>query len=345
MHVKGMTQNFSLHFIFLLFTIMMMKMTSTMRVSVAPVISKHRLGGTCRESHMSAVMPSFRTEKYRSKSPYIVDRIKCESLVICQAELRNIDWPEALLFDCDGVLVDTEAEGHRVAFNEAFKRKGLNHSWNLEQYGVLLEIGGGKERMDAYFSQHSAEEPWASVTDLTERKAFLKELHELKTDIFNDLIESGKLPVRPGVIRLINEAIDADVKVAVCSTSNERAVSNIVKVLLGDKIASKMRVFAGDVVPKKKPSPDIYNLAANELEVSPARCVVIEDSKIGLAAGKAAGMRVVVTESYYTKGEDFDAADAVFDCIGDEGSENFGLSDLTTPGSFWLNPPSPAINS
>jgi len=288
---------------------------------------------------MSSPRPNFTNGLGSQRSFYKISNEIYGASVLCRAELRNIDWPEALLFDCDGVLVDTEAEGHRVAFNEAFKRKGLDHTWDLEQYGVLLEIGGGKERMNAYFSQHSDEEPWASVTDPKERTAFLKELHELKTDIFNELIESGKLPVRPGVIRLINEAIDAGVKVAVCSTSNERAVSNIVKVLLGDKIAAQMRVFAGDVVPKKKPSPDIYNLAAKELEVSPGRCVVIEDSKIGLAAGKAAGMRVVVTESYYTKGEDFDAADAVFDCIGDEGSENFSLSDLTTPGSFWLNPP------
>lgn len=252
------------------------------------------------------------------------------------ARVRNVDYPEALLFDCDGVLVDTEAEGHRVAFNEAFARKGLDHTWGLEQYGVLLETGGGKERMDAYFKTCPDVEPYKSITDEASRKAFLKEMHELKTDIFNELIESGKLPVRPGVSRLINEAIDAGVKVAVCSTSNERAVSNIVKVLLGDKIAEKMQVFAGDCVPKKKPSPDIYNLAAKTLGVSPARCVVIEDSKIGLAAGKAAGMRVVVTESYYTGGEDFADADVVFTEIGD----NFGIYDLTTPGSFWLNPPS-----
>lgn len=128
------------------------------------------------------------------------------------------------------------------------------------------------------------------------------------------------------------EAIDAGVQVAVCSTSNERAVSNIVKVMLGDNIAAKMRVYAGDVVPKKKPAPDIYLLAATELNVDPARCVVVEDSRIGLAAGKAAGMRVVVTESYYTKGEDFTIADAVFDCIGEAGDERFGLNDLTTPG-------------
>ena len=318
-----------------------MMVKTMMRGAAVPVMTKHHIAKTCG-THMSTARPSFVNGRCcRGFSIDSVTRRSQGSSILCRAELRNIDWPEALLFDCDGVLVDTEAEGHRVAFNEAFKRKGLDHTWDLEQYGVLLEIGGGKERMNAYFSQHSSEEPWASVTDPAERTAFLKELHELKTDIFNELIESGKLPVRPGVIRLINEAIDADVKVAVCSTSNERAVSNIVKVLLGDKIAAKMRVFAGDVVPKKKPSPDIYNLAAKELGVSPARCVVIEDSKIGLAAGKAAGMRVVVTESYYTKGEDFDAADAVFDCIGDDGSENFGLSDLTTPGSFWLNPPNP----
>jgi beta-phosphoglucomutase-like phosphatase (HAD superfamily) len=130
--------------------------------------------------------------------------------------------------------------------------------------------------------------------------------------------------------------MDAGVQVAVCSTSNERAVSNIVRVMLGDKVAASMRVFAGDVVPKKKPAPDIYLLAAKELGVTPARCVVIEDSRIGLAAGKAAGMRVVVTESYYTKGEDFSIADAVFDCIGDSGDERFVLSDLTTPGTEGL---------
>lgn len=258
-----------------------------------------------------------------------------------RASLRNIDWPEALLFDCDGVLVDTEAEGHRVAFNEAFQQRGLSHEWGLEQYGQLLEIGGGKERMDAYFSSCADREPWASVTDPEQRKAFLKQLHELKTDIFNELIETGRLPLRPGVKRLVGEAIDAGVKVAVCSTSNERAVSNIVRVMLGEEVARVMRVFAGDVVSKKKPAPDIYLLASAELGVAPARCVVVEDSRIGLAAARAAGMRCVVTESYYTKGEDFAAADAVFDCIGEAGEERFSLHDLTTPGSFWLNPPLP----
>jgi len=131
------------------------------------------------------------------------------------------------------------------------------------------------------------------------------------------------------------------VKVAVCSTSNEKAVATIVRVMLGPRVFEAMPVFAGDMVPKKKPDPAIYKLAAEKLEVDPARCVVIEDSRIGLLAARAAGMRCVITESSYTAGENFDIADVVFDCIGNEGDERFCLNDLTTPGSFWLNPPLP----
>jgi HAD superfamily hydrolase (TIGR01509 family) len=299
------------------------------------------LAPTSTRASQPRVFTSIHTNKHRNVASTLQKSQKAATLRaiaprsgVVVAALRNFDWPEALLFDCDGVLVDTEAEGHRVAFNEAFKRKGLPHEWGLEQYGELLEVGGGKERMNAYFTQNETTEPWLSMKDPDVRKDFLKELHELKTDIFNELIETGKLPVRPGVSRLINEAIDNGVKVAVCSTSNERAVSNIVRVMLGEKIASHMRVFAGDMVPKKKPAPDIYLMAAKEYDVDPARCVVVEDSRIGLAAGKAAGMRVVVTESYYTKGEDFSIADAVFDCIGEKGDERFSLHDLTTPGKL-----------
>ncbi len=102
--------------------------------------------------------------------------------------------------------------------------------------------------------------------------------------------------------------------------------------MLGEAIATHMPVFAGDVVPKKKPAPDIYLLAATQLGVEPHRCVVVEDSRIGMLAARAAGMRCVVTTSSYTGGENFDLADAVFDCIGEVGEERFGIADLTTPG-------------
>jgi HAD superfamily hydrolase (TIGR01509 family) len=190
--------------------------------------------------------------------------------------------------------------------------------------------------MTKYFTDHETREPFLSLKG-EQRAAFVAELHKLKTQLFVDLIERGELPLRPGVARLVGEALEAGVQVAVCSTSNEAAVSGIVRKMLGPKVAAVMRVFAGDVVPKKKPAPDIYLLAAQELGVTPARCVVIEDSHIGLRAAKAAGMRCVVTTSGYTADEDFSQADAVFPEIGN----NFALHDLTTPGAFWLSPPRP----
>ena len=250
--------------------------------------------------------------------------------------LRNFDYPEAILFDCDGVLCETERDGHRVTFNMTFKENGLDHDWDVDTYGELLKIGGGKERMTHYFNTVKDREPFKSQwpEDTEERRAWIKSLHLRKTDLFLQVVESGKLPLRPGVRRLVKEALDGGAKVAVCSTSNEKAVKGIVKTMLPE-FAERIPVFAGDVVPKKKPAPDVYELAARTLGVNPARCVVVEDTRIGLLAGKAAGMRVCVTKSIYSEDEDFTGADAVFDCIGDEGDERFGFEDLTTPGSFW----------
>ncbi|GBF97519.1 hypothetical protein Rsub_10442 [Raphidocelis subcapitata] len=236
--------------------------------------------------------------------------------------------PEALLFDCDGVIVDTEKDGHRVSFNEAFKLKGLDHDWGVELYGELLEIGGGKERMTKYFADCADREPFLSTADPAARSALVKDLHLLKTDLFMRLVETGAMPLRPGVARLVGEAIAAGVPVAVCSTSNERAVSTIVRVMLGEDVAKVMRVFAGDVVPKKKPDPAIYLLAAKELGVDPKRCVVVEDSRIGLRAAKSAGMTCVVTKSSYTGGEDFTGADRVVESLDAGGVTLAGLAEL-----------------
>ena len=256
---------------------------------------------------------------------------------VVPAALRNIDPPEALLFDCDGVLLESEAVGHRESFNAAFKEeealKPDAHEWSEEEYGRWLKIGGGKERMDAYFrSVEATQNPYRTLKAEGARRELLLRLHKRKTDLFMERVESGAMPLRPGVRRLVEEAIGRGVKVAVCSTSNERAVTAIVRHLLGPEVFAAMPVFAGDVVARKKPSPDVYLLAAERLGVDPARCVVVEDSEIGLAAGRAAGMRVVVTKSRYTEDERFEGADAVFDCIGEKGDERFSLDDLTTPG-------------
>ncbi|KAL6177569.1 hypothetical protein ACLB2K_049095 [Fragaria x ananassa] len=246
----------------------------------------------------------------------------CHSQVTCSAASSTL--PAALLFDCDGVLVDTEKDGHRISFNDTFKEKELGVTWDVDLYGELLKIGGGKERMTAYFNKTGW--PEKAPKSEEERKAFIAGLHKRKTELFMALIEKKLLPLRPGVAKLIDQALAEGVKVAVCSTSNEKAVSAIVSFLLGPERAEKIQIFAGDVVPRKKPDPAIYELAANTLSVDPSSCVVIEDSGIGLAAAKAAGMKCIVTKSGYTADEDFQNADAVFDFIGDPPEEQFDLA-------------------
>ncbi|KAK9113548.1 hypothetical protein Syun_020345 [Stephania yunnanensis] len=244
--------------------------------------------------------------------------------VRCSASPSSEALPSALLFDCDGVLVDTEKDGHRVSFNDTFAEKELGVTWDVDMYGELLKIGGGKERMTAYFNKVGW--PEKAPKGEAERKDFIASLHKRKTDLFMALIEKKLLPLRPGVAKLVDQALAKGISVAVCSTSNEKAVSAIVSCLLGPERAEKIQIFAGDVVPRKKPDPAIYLLAASTLDVEPSSCVVVEDSAIGLAAAKAAGMKCIVTKSGYTAEEDFLNADAVFDCIGDPPEERFDLA-------------------
>jgi HAD superfamily hydrolase (TIGR01509 family) len=219
---------------------------------------------------------------------------------------------KALIFDCDGVLADTERDGHRVAFNKAFAKKGYSVEWNVETYGKLLEVAGGKERMKHYFDSNG----WPD--DAVDKDALIKELHKLKTDLFMQIIESGELPLRPGVARLVDEAIAANVTLAVCSTSNERAVNLVVQTLLGpERKAHFSEILAGDVVSNKKPDPEIYNLAWQKLGLQSSECVVIEDSRNGLLAAKSASMHCIVTTNGYTKNEDFKEADLVVSELGD----------------------------
>jgi len=229
---------------------------------------------------------------------------------------------KAILFDCDGVLVDTERDGHRVAFNQAFSAKSLNVVWDVSLYGELLQIAGGKERMQHYFEQHG----WpAGVTD---QAALIQELHHLKTDLFMRIVKSGQLPLRSGVKRLVDEAIAAGIQLAVCSTSNERAVTAIVETLLGSQRRAHFAIFAGDIVPRKKPAPDIYNLARERLALKAEECLVIEDSRNGLLAAKAAGMACLVTKSSYTRQEDFREADLVVDELGDDPGTCLTLQEI-----------------
>jgi len=230
---------------------------------------------------------------------------------------------KALIFDCDGVLAETERDGHRVAFNQVFAQKGYRFEWDGTLYQELLKIGGGKERMKHYFEQTS----WPSGT--ADKDALIKELHERKTALYTRIIESGQLPLRPGVARLVDEAIAAGVRLAVCSTSNERSVNAVVEKLLGPERKAKFDVIlAGDVVSKKKPDPEIYTLVLDRLHLKPTECVVVEDNRNGLLAAKGAGAYCVVTTNEYTRDEDFTEADLVVSELGDPPNVQVDLGTL-----------------
>lgn len=223
---------------------------------------------------------------------------------------------KALLFDCDGVIAETERDGHRVAFNEAFREAGLPFDWDSDEYGELVRIAGGKERMASYFRSAGRE-------DLCAPEA-IQSLHLSKSALYQRLCAEGTLPARPGVAQLVKRAREKGVKLAVCSTSKEESVRALVKSALGSEGLDLFdEILAGDIVARKKPAPDIYELAARRLNVPPQDCLVVEDSAIGLRAAKAAGMRCLVTVSVYSAGEDFAGADAVVQSLDAPEAEAF----------------------
>jgi len=222
---------------------------------------------------------------------------------------------KALLFDCDGVLAETEADGHRVAFNNTFASCGIDAFWSVEEYGELLEIGGGKERMTAFFAKYPEKYPPESFN-----AELIGRLHKLKTAGFMELVPS--LSPRPGVRRLMLEAVDNGLQVFICSTSNEQSVTTIAKSILGDEMDRVItHIYAGDVVKAKKPAPDIYLMVSENHGIKPEECMVIEDTRIGLLSATSAGMPCVVTMSEYSKDEDFTEAAAVLTCLGDEATD------------------------
>ena len=218
---------------------------------------------------------------------------------------------KALIFDQDGVIVDTERDGHRVAFNRAFAECGLDVQWGVEEYHELLQVGGGKERMTHY---HQTKGFGVGIRP-DEVSELIGRLHRRKTDIFIELIESGALPLRPGVGRIMEEAAGLGLTLGVCTTSNERAAQAITRGLLSN--IPFQFVLAGDVVQAKKPDPAIYLLALEKCGLQAEECVVFEDSRIGALAAKAAGMHVVATTNLYTQDEDLSIADAIVNGLGE----------------------------
>jgi HAD superfamily hydrolase (TIGR01509 family) len=240
-----------------------------------------------------------------------------------------------LIFDCDGVLADTERDGHRPAFNETFAEVGLPVNWSDEEYGEKLKIGGGKERMASLLTDEFVRAN-GLPRDADGQKDVLADWHRRKTARYKQMVLAGRLPARPGIARIVDEALASGWVLAVASTSAEESVRAVLEHAVGTANAARFAVFAGDVVPAKKPDPAIYELALERLAVEPGDAIVIEDSRNGLLAAVGAGLRCIVTVSGYTAGEDMSEAALVVTSLGDPGEPAVVLANRSSarPGEL-----------
>ncbi|HUR17881.1 MAG TPA: HAD-IA family hydrolase [Acidimicrobiales bacterium] len=225
---------------------------------------------------------------------------------------------EAVVFDVDGTLVDSERHGHRVAFNMAFEAFGLPYRWDELEYGRLLRTTGGQRRIDGYLAAQGVEEG--------ERAELAPALHARKTAITNDLIAAGRIQPRPGVERLLAELSAAGVRLAVATTGSRAWVEQVLATSLGD-FAFEV-VVTGEEVATRKPDPEAFTAALRRLGLPAAAAVGVEDSAEGLESAKGAGLACVVVANGYTVDHDLGAADLVLD----------GFGELSQPATVLADP-------
>jgi HAD superfamily hydrolase (TIGR01509 family) len=250
--------------------------------------------------------------------------------------MPHTDEDRALVLDCDGVLADTERYGHLVAFNQTFTEFGLPVHWSLEDYRQKVLIGGGKERLASLLTPEFVAAAGLPA-DPAGQQAAVAAWHRRKTEIYTELVTSGAVPPRPGIARTVGEALAAGWRVAVASTSAEPSVVATLNRAVGPDLAAHVKVFAGDIVAKKKPAPDIYLVALDWLGLPADQVVVIEDSRNGLVAATGAGLATVITVNDLTRDEDFSEAALVVSSLGDPCGERAAvLANRTsaTPGDW-----------
>lgn len=211
---------------------------------------------------------------------------------------------EALIFDVDGTLADTEHDGHRVAFNAAFAEHGLDWHWGSALYGALLQVAGGVERMAHYVRAHRA----LPLAD-DELAALLQRLHASKTRHYVQRVAAGAVRLRPGVERLMREARHQGLRLAIATTTTHDNVIALLEATLGAEAPGWFEVMgtARDVA-SKKPDPAVYRWVLERLRLDADAALAFEDSGHGATAATTAGLRCIVTPTACSAADDFAAA-------------------------------------
>ena len=239
---------------------------------------------------------------------------------------------QALIFDVDGTLADTERFGHRPAYNQAFDDLGADWSWSESEYGELLEVEGGYERLRHYLAFYQPDfEPEAGQDD------FLDAAYERKNQYYRERLASGAVPLRPGIRRLIAEARADGLRLAIASSSLRANVMALLSQILVEPPEEVFdAIVTGSDAAEKKPSADIYRRVLERLELDASACVAIEDSENGCLSAVRAGVTTIVTTSSYTGHHDFTGAALVADSLGDPDRPWRVLAGLQ-PGTEYLD--------
>jgi HAD superfamily hydrolase (TIGR01509 family) len=238
----------------------------------------------------------------------------------------------AFIFDVDGTLSDTERDGHRVAFNRAFEEYKLGWHWSVETYGELLAVTGGKERMKYYA------ERFLDKNNLPDNlESLIPELHQAKTRHYTELLSTGAIPLRPGVERLINEARKRGFRLAIATTTTPENVTALLTHTLGAEAIDWFEVIAaGDIVPAKKPAPDIYDYALKAMNLTADECIAFEDSANGIKSSAGANLITIITTNDYTRDHDFSNASIVLEQMG-EPDRPFNVIAGNADGATYLD--------